>query len=156
LRSSSAVRVAVLEGIRFILDNHRAHAVCKAHLPKLRNLLHDRVEKVRVSMCNLLLFVKTIREIKYSEVAPLDHLLARLSSDSAAVGRRITQLLLNSFFPYNKPAAEQVKRALTLLRFALSVTCKDTEYFLPATILPEQQAWNSTRALWSLSHWLPP
>ncbi len=65
----------------------------------------------------LLLFVKSIREIKFYEVVPIDHLLARLgqAGEAPSVCKRITQLLLTSFFPFTKVASEQVKRCLVLL-----------------------------------------
>ncbi len=52
-----AVRAAVLRGLAFVLDNHLTHPMLQGLLAQLRPLIHDRSERVRVAMCDLLLKV---------------------------------------------------------------------------------------------------
>eukprot|EP01116_Phalansterium_solitarium_P018133 TRINITY_DN4690_c0_g1_i1.p4 TRINITY_DN4690_c0_g1~~TRINITY_DN4690_c0_g1_i1.p4 ORF type:complete len:220 (-),score=70.36 TRINITY_DN4690_c0_g1_i1:314-973(-) len=97
--SAVAVRIAVLEGLTYILDNHLSQPLLKAVLPKLLPLLHDQTERVRIAFINLLTAVKSIKAIKFYEIAPVEHLLARLAVDSAEIGKKVTSLLLNSYMP---------------------------------------------------------
>lgn len=114
--SSGAVRAAVFDGLRFILDNHLSQPLLQTLLPRLGEHIHDSVESVRSAFVNLLLHVKTVRLIKYYEIVGIDQLLARLAlPDSPSICQRITRLLLNSYFPVNKPIAEQLKRAVILV-----------------------------------------
>jgi condensin-2 complex subunit G2 len=118
--SSSNVRAAVVEGLRYLLDNHLSHPVlkgnsnnvCVSHnilalLPTLSTLLHDNAEKVRSEFVTLLASIKPIKSIKFYDISPVDHLLARLAIDPA-LAQKITELLLNSYFPHTKEASEQV------------------------------------------------
>ncbi len=52
-----AVRAAVLRGLAFVLDNHLTHPLLQGLLVQLRPLIHDKSERVRVAMCDLLLKV---------------------------------------------------------------------------------------------------
>ena len=58
--------------------------------------------QVRVSFLNVLLLIKGIKLIRFWDVVPIDHLLARLAIDSDNVAKRITALLVHSYFPLNK------------------------------------------------------
>ncbi|CAH1776019.1 unnamed protein product [Owenia fusiformis] len=110
------VRIAVFKGITLLLDNHMSHPLLKPVLPKLQDFLHDSSEKVRIAVLDMLLKLKTLRTIKFWQVVPTDHLLARLEVDSAPVCRRIVQLTLNSYMPLDKPSDVQVTRTLTLVQ----------------------------------------
>ena len=49
----------------------------------------------------LINFFNKYKLFRYWEVVPIEHLLIRLANDGPAVGRLITKLLMNSFFPTN-------------------------------------------------------
>ncbi len=85
-------------------------------LPSLSPLLHDTAEKVRVAFVDLLTSVKTIRSIRFYDIVPVDQLLHRLAADKC-VTKKLTSLLLNSYFPYNKETAVQVTTLLTVNSF---------------------------------------
>jgi condensin-2 complex subunit G2 len=84
-------------------------------LPGLGPLLHDNAEKVRTTFVELLESVKAVKSIRFYDIVPIEHLLTRLAIDKM-LGKRITSLLLNSYFPYNKESSEQMKRCLVLLQ----------------------------------------
>jgi condensin-2 complex subunit G2 len=67
-------------------------------------------------MLDLLLLVRKMRSIKFYEVVPVDALLLRLTVAPPAISKKITALLLSSYFPVSKPLGEQVKRGWSLLR----------------------------------------
>ena len=53
--AAPAVRAAAVRGLAFVLGNHLAHPMLQGLLPLLRPLAHDRSERVRVAVCDLLL-----------------------------------------------------------------------------------------------------
>ena len=120
--SSSAVRVGAVNAISILLDAKETHAVLRALLPGLGNLIHDRVERVRLAVVRLLAKIKTIPGIKYYHVVPVHHLLARLVEESRPpknacnpVASALTSLMVNSYFPQNVPTADQVSRTVSFL-----------------------------------------
>jgi Condensin II non structural maintenance of chromosomes subunit len=115
-KSSSTVRTAVFEGLEFMLDNHLSHALLKIVLPQLAPLIHDKAETVRNSFLKLLQTVKGIRSIRFFDIVPVDDLLKRLVIDTPRIATKITNILLNSYFPHEKSSHEQEVRALALIR----------------------------------------
>ncbi|KAL6047782.1 Condensin-2 complex subunit G2 [Balamuthia mandrillaris] len=112
-KSSSAVRAAVFEGLRFLLDNHLCHPTLKTLLPQLANLIHDNSERVRGAFLSLLCDIKQLRSIRFYEVVPLEQLLARLpleavSHPNGPLVKRLCQLLLSSYFPVERKPSVQV------------------------------------------------
>ncbi|CAK4694915.1 unnamed protein product [Aphanomyces euteiches] len=99
--SATAVRVAVLQGLTLVLDNHLSHPVLKSLLPKLSPYLHDKQESVRAAFCQLLVRIKSIRNMHFYDIAPVDQCLNRLVLDSSrnAVVKPLTNLFLRSYFP---------------------------------------------------------
>ena len=99
--TSSKVRESAVDGIGRLLDNPLSHSVLKAVLPSLRNMLHDRTERVRVSFIKLLQRVATVRGIVFYHIVPVDHLMARLAADAQrkSVTSAMAKLLAPSFFP---------------------------------------------------------
>lgn len=65
----------------------------------MRPLFHDNAEKVRTAFADLLLSIKSIQGIRYSDVVPSDELFARLAVDSKPIVKKLCLLLANSFFP---------------------------------------------------------
>jgi len=120
--SSALVRKSAIVNITRLLSLQSSHPVLRAILPSLGNLIHDKIEKVRLSVVRMLLKIKKTKGIKYYHVVPIDHLLARLSmersrSDSRtnSVGSALTGLLLNSFFPQGASGSQQINRTLGFL-----------------------------------------
>jgi hypothetical protein len=124
-KSSANVRAAVCEGFRFMLDNHLTHPLLAAALPRFRNTLHDKVERVRIAFLDLLIELKTRRlaAARFFDIIPIHDLLLRLAIDSPAVSTRIMQLLVSSYFPLERKnktrdeiAASQVRACLDILK----------------------------------------
>jgi condensin-2 complex subunit G2 len=122
--SSSAVRAGALDATTTLLEIPQSHAVLRALLPSLGNLIHDKVEKVRVSCVRMLQKIKSVPGIRFYHVVPVDHLTTRLSEEDRihssprnAVAKEISALMLNSYFPQgpNVSGADQLKRTLTFL-----------------------------------------
>ena len=122
--SSAAVRAESVATVGLLLEAEHSRAVLRPLLPSLGNLIHDRVEKVRVSVVRMLLKIKKIRGLKYYHVVPVEHLLARLQAEgevldspTSAVATELTGLMLNSYFPQGDgvTGADQMKRTLTFL-----------------------------------------
>ena len=124
--SSSAVRVQAVNGISDLLDANggASHGVLRNLLPFLGDLIHDRVEKVRLATVRLLLKLKTLKGFKYYHTVPSNHLLARLAEEGEGVkdprgpvASGLTKLLSNSYFPQGKniKGSEQMRRTLHFL-----------------------------------------
>mmetsp|Transcript_21473 Transcript_21473/g.38966 ORF Transcript_21473/g.38966 Transcript_21473/m.38966 type:complete len:243 (+) Transcript_21473:300-1028(+) len=69
-KSASAVRAGAVQAISLLLEAEESHAVLRVLLPSIGNLMHDKVECVRLATVKLLLQVKKIRGIKYYHVVP--------------------------------------------------------------------------------------
>lgn len=120
--SSALVRLSVVEGLQQLLEQPLAHPVLKSALPLTAPLLQDKTPRVRAAFVGLLQKVKSVRDIKFYEVVPVEHLLARFATDAAKPGcrtlsARMTGLLLNSYFPQGAgvTGSKQVSRCLTFL-----------------------------------------
>jgi condensin-2 complex subunit G2 len=120
--SSSAVRAGALNAITLLLEAPQSHAVLRALLPSLGNLIHDKVEKVRLAAVRLLLCIKHVPGIKYYHCVPVDHLSARLADEgrhnsTGPVASALTALMLNSYFPQgpNVSGVAQIKRTIAFL-----------------------------------------
>jgi condensin-2 complex subunit G2 len=111
----------VIDGLIYLLENHLSHPLLKGSsgtlcflncsqvlLPKLTVLLHDNTAGVRSKFLDLLATVKTMKLIRFYEIAPVDQLLQRLSMDPPQIGSKVTALLLNSYFPVDKALSTQV------------------------------------------------
>ncbi|KAL5010913.1 hypothetical protein ScPMuIL_013218 [Solemya velum] len=113
--SSAEVRESVFKGMAVLLDNHLCHLLLKPILPELKNFIHDTSEKVRIAMADLLLRVERLRTIKFWNIVSVEHLLARLESDSTPVVKRIMKLLFTSFIPLDQPSSVLVSRCIILI-----------------------------------------
>ena len=124
--SSSFVRKTAIVSITNLLSAQCSHAVLRAILPSLGNLIHDKIEQVRLAVVRMLIKIKKTKGIKYYHVVPIDHLLVRLVAEQSqsqsgqnAVISAMTDLLLNSYFPQGPNATGSVQIERTL-RFLLS------------------------------------
>lgn len=118
------MRVSAVNAITTLLEEDKTHAVLRPLLPSLGNLIHDKTEKVRLAVVNMLLYVKKIRGMKYYHVVPAKHLLARLADEgrgrnnaTGSVAQSLSELLSNSFFPSGKKntMSDIITRTLRLL-----------------------------------------
>jgi len=114
--SSSLVRANALHVVTLLLESSDAsHAVLRQLLPSLGNLIHDKVERVRVKAVHLLSTIKTIKDIKYYHVVPPKHINCQLAVDGKTVSRAVTKLLINSYFPKDAKGSVQMERTLMFL-----------------------------------------
>jgi len=107
-------------GLKLMLNNcERSHLYLKKILPKIKDIIHDINEGVRLSFVDLLGVIKRVRSINYWEVVSLDELLLRLEADTKpAVATKIAALLYNSFFPTSDDPKDEAKieRAVFMIK----------------------------------------
>ncbi|GFT83264.1 condensin-2 complex subunit G2 [Trichonephila clavipes] len=113
--SSSVVRCAIAKGFKVLLENPLTIPTLRVILPRLKPLFHDISDPVRIAFCQLLLRVKNIPGIKYYDIVPLDHLLARMEIDSV-VAKTIVNLIHNSYFPKDEKAENWLGRCVEMIR----------------------------------------
>ena len=123
-KSSAIVRASAISSITLLLEAPSTHAVLGTMLPSFKFMIHDKSEKVRLAMVNMLLKIKKIPGIKYYHVVPVEHLLARLAVEATGnlnpcgpVPSSLTNLMQNSYFPQGEgiSGSEQVRRTLSFL-----------------------------------------
>ncbi|XP_022622896.1 condensin-2 complex subunit G2 isoform X1 [Seriola dumerili] len=114
--SSPDVRCSVFKCLTIVLDNALSHPLIEKLLPTLKYSLHDNSEKVRTAFLDMLIKVKAVRAAKFWDVCSMDHLLARLATDSHSVSKRVVDLLFKSFFPVNESDREWCCRCITLIQ----------------------------------------
>jgi condensin-2 complex subunit G2 len=120
--TSSAVRAQAVNGISQLLDAKASHGVLRALLPYLGDLIHDRVEKVRLATARLLIKLKTTKNFKFFHTVPKEHLLARLAAEGEGVkvptgplAFALSDLLSNSYYPKKAEVSEVVRRTVGFL-----------------------------------------
>ena len=120
--SSAVVRAGALDAVTILLEAPQSIAVLRDLLPSLGNLIHDKVEKVRLAAVRMLLRIKNVPNIKYYHVVGLDHLNARLAEEGKtnptnSVASALTGLMVNSYCPVGPKVdpAEQIRRAINFL-----------------------------------------
>jgi len=69
--SNNEVRLPVIKGFAFMVDYRLSHTLLQTARPKLCQLIHDKVDRVRLAVTDLLLKVKTLRAIKFWTLVPL-------------------------------------------------------------------------------------
>ena len=106
-QSSSAVRIAVLEGLQFLVGRVESIESIVNELPHMGYLLHDPVEGVRRAFVKLLNTLSPLNGVNIFEIVHLDHLIYRLKYDTPKCALAICELLLPSMFP---PLVEKGKQ----------------------------------------------
>lgn len=114
--SAASVRVAVVKGLTYLLGNHLSVPLLKKLLPQMQDLCHDPSDKVRGAFLDMLVTVKGIRDIKFWDVTPVEHLLARLAHENRDNASKIVKLLAPTYFPQKKSDEERVDRCVALVR----------------------------------------
>jgi len=120
--TSSAVRAQAVNGINQLLDAKASHGVLRQLLPYLGDLIHDRVEKVRLATVKLLLKLKKTKGFKFFHTVPKEHILARLAAEgegvitpTGPVASALSDLLSNSYYPRKVEVSEVVRRTVGFL-----------------------------------------
>lgn len=111
-----------MNAITALLEAPQSHAVLREILPSVGNLIHDKAEAVRLAVVRMLIRIKTIPNMKYYHIVPLDHLGARFAEEGRGnrtnpVASALTSLMVNSYFPQGPhvESREQIRRALKFL-----------------------------------------
>ncbi|KAG8384279.1 hypothetical protein BUALT_Bualt04G0101900 [Buddleja alternifolia] len=109
------VRLSTMNGVIYLLGNPQSHEVLKVLLPRLGNLIMDSTSVVRASVTDLLLLLNDIRDFHFHKVVRLDLLFSTLANDLPLIARKITKLLIPSYFPSRVTDEEACKRCITLI-----------------------------------------
>ncbi|XP_075498615.1 LOW QUALITY PROTEIN: uncharacterized protein LOC142536987 [Primulina tabacum] len=110
------VRLSTVNGVMYLLGNPQSHEVLKVLLPRLGHLILDSTLAVRGAVIDLLLLLKDIRNFHFHKVVSLDTLCYTLANDQPLVARKITKLLVPSYFPSKVTEEEACKRCITLIK----------------------------------------
>ena len=100
--SDAGVRVAAMVGLQRMIENHEMHPLLASTLPRLRAVIHDNSERVRIEMLNLLIKLRQSTILPFAKVVPVEELLYRLEDDSPTVISLVMQLVVQSYFPLEK------------------------------------------------------
>ena len=104
--SANTVRIAVLQGLKFLLTQNGSEelvAALKTCLAPLSTLVNDGSERVRAALFELLLAVAKVRTLNWQSVVKPEALLARLPIEKPDMQMRLTRLLLPLYLPGGKP-----------------------------------------------------
>lgn len=117
-KSSVDVRCAVMQAISKILENPLSHPLLKQLLPELSHSIHDTSERVRACFLKVLLSAKSIKGLKFHNIVDIDHLLAQLEVEkNSKINKQMTELLLDTYFPYGEKTSKQlIRRCCHLVR----------------------------------------
>ncbi|WOL15422.1 hypothetical protein Cni_G24203 [Canna indica] len=110
------VRISSINGIIYLLDNPQSHEIMKVLLPRLGSFFFDPVLSVRAAVVDLLLLVHDTRTIQFNKLVGLDDLLSSLANDHPRVARKITKLLIPSYFPSKLAIKEACSRFIALIK----------------------------------------
>ncbi|KAK6125254.1 hypothetical protein DH2020_040998 [Rehmannia glutinosa] len=110
------VRLSTVNGVIYLLGNPQSHEVLKVLLPRLGNLIMDSASVVRAALADLLLLLNDIRNFHFHKVVHIDVLFSILADDQPVIARKITKLLIPSYFPSKVTEEEACKRCITLIK----------------------------------------
>ncbi|XP_073156960.1 uncharacterized protein [Henckelia pumila] len=110
------VRLSTVNGVMYMLGNPQSHEVLKVLLPRMGQLILDSTLAVRCAVIDLLLLLKDIRNFHFHKVLSLDILFSTLANDQPLIARKITKLLVPSYFPSKVTEEEACKRCITLIK----------------------------------------
>ena len=103
--SSTSVRISVLTGLKYLINtNVLSHGAMRILLPRMSLRLHDNSPRVRSTFLELLLTVRDLRHIPFTDVVPLSHLHSRLIEDQGndKLASILLQILLPTYYPQNE------------------------------------------------------
>ncbi|XP_058081302.1 uncharacterized protein LOC131229378 isoform X2 [Magnolia sinica] len=124
------VRLSTLNGVIYLLDNPQTHEILKVLLPRLGFMFLDPILSVRVAVADLLLALIHIPTFQFNKVVGLEALLSSLSNDHPLVAKRITRLLIPSYFPSKVTPKEACNRCVALIRRSPTAGARFCEFAL--------------------------
>ncbi|KAL6498199.1 hypothetical protein OROGR_028596 [Orobanche gracilis] len=110
------VRLSTVNGVVYLLGNPQSHEVLKVLLPRLGSLITDSASAVRAALADLLLLLNDIRNFQFHKVVSIDALFSILADDQPIIARKITNLLMPSYFPSKVTDEEACQRFVTLIK----------------------------------------
>ncbi|XP_051127089.1 uncharacterized protein LOC127248671 [Andrographis paniculata] len=110
------VRLSTVNGVIYLLGNPQSHEILKVLLPRMSKLSMDPTAVVRSSLSDLLLLLNDIGNFQFHKVVSVDDLLSILANDQPVIGRKITKLLIPSYFPSKVTVEEACKRCIALIK----------------------------------------
>ncbi|GER30974.1 condensin-2 complex subunit G2 [Striga asiatica] len=114
--SCTEVRLSTVNGVIYLLGNPQSHEVLKVILPRLGTLITDSASVVRAALADLLLLLNDLQNFQFHKVVHMDALLSVLADDQPVIARKITKLLIPSYFPSKATEEEACKRCITLIK----------------------------------------
>ncbi|KAL4181568.1 hypothetical protein AMTRI_Chr12g237970 [Amborella trichopoda] len=133
----SEVRLSVLNGLIYLLNNPQTHEVLKVLLPRVGRMFQDPVLSIRLAVADLLLALKDVLSFQYTKVVGIDTLVSSLAEGHPLVSKRVTRLLIPSYFPSNLPVKEACSRCITLIKRSPQAGARFCEYSLSEGSSPE-------------------
>ncbi|KAG9440434.1 hypothetical protein H6P81_020599 [Aristolochia fimbriata] len=113
---SNDVRFSTLNGIIYLLENPQTHEVLRVLLPRLQHMFLNGSLSVQVAVVDLLLAIRDVRNFQFNKVVSLDSLLSSLANDAPNIARKITRLLITSYFPSKVSLKEACNRCIALIK----------------------------------------
>ncbi|KAL6530042.1 hypothetical protein OROMI_028687 [Orobanche minor] len=110
------VRLSTVNGVIYLLGNPQSHEVLKVLLPRLGSLITDSASAVRAALADLLLLLNDIRNFQFHKVVSIDALFSIFADDQPIIARKITNLLMPSYFPSKVTDEEACQRFVTLIK----------------------------------------
>jgi condensin-2 complex subunit G2 len=138
--SSSSVRIAALEGLRFLTGRFESVDLIVPKVGGIGYLLHDSVEGVRAEFVKLLAALSPLNGVNIFELIHIDHLIFRLKDESQKCAMAVCELLQPSLFPpptdHGKEKAvntRRVSRCIFLMKRNLDAAIRFYQ-FLPKAV----------------------
>ncbi|KAE8796203.1 Condensin-2 complex subunit G2 [Hordeum vulgare] len=128
--SCNEVRLSTLNGLIYLLDNPQSHDILKVLLLRLSDMVFDPSVSVRAAAVDLLLAIRDLRSFQYNKVVGLGTLLSSLADDHPRVAKKITKLLIPSYFPSKLPLKEACARCIALIKRSPAAGARFCEFAL--------------------------
>ncbi|KAM3294000.1 hypothetical protein ACQJBY_037101 [Aegilops geniculata] len=136
--SCNEVCLSTLNGLIYLLDNPQSHDILKVLLPRLSDMVSDPALSVRAAAVDLLLTIRDLRSFQYNKVVGLGTLLSSLADDHPRVAKKITKLLIPSYFPSKLPLKEACDRCIALIKRSPAAGARFCEFALSEGSSPQR------------------
>ncbi|XP_078178068.1 ARM repeat superfamily protein isoform X2 [Carex rostrata] len=130
LDTCNEVRVSVLNGVRYLVENPLSHEIMRVLLSKIGRVVSDPALSVRVAAIDLLLAVCDNRFLQYNKIVDLETLVSLLGGDHTRVAQKITRLLLPTYFPTKLPLNDACARCISLIKRSPTAGARFCEFAL--------------------------
>eukprot|EP01029_Cantina_marsupialis_P029165 TRINITY_DN779894_c0_g1_i1.p1 TRINITY_DN779894_c0_g1~~TRINITY_DN779894_c0_g1_i1.p1 ORF type:complete len:999 (+),score=127.09 TRINITY_DN779894_c0_g1_i1:90-3086(+) len=138
-QTSASIRRAVVKGVIFLIrDEPLAFDALQQKLLRLRPLIHDPSQAVRIRLIELLLVISRMKRLLFHDIVSLDELMARLATDCSRpnVAHGLVRLLQPSFLPLDESGSSQFSK-LTILIGKYPMAAQAFFLYLPFCISME-------------------